>query len=207
MYIFPIIFFAISSSSDNFIVGISYGINKIKINFINNIFIALISGIGTFLSMAFGKALLNIIPLEKANLLGSSVLILFGLYMFINSLKNLYIKDKDICEINIEEKNYYHNILNNPEVIDADGSNNIEFRESISLGMVLCINNIGLGIAASITGLNMYLTSLCSFLFSVLFIQLGYYVGNKFLSKRLSKYSEIVSALIIIILGIYELFI
>ncbi|PRR78932.1 manganese efflux pump MntP [Clostridium liquoris] len=207
MYIFPIIFFAISSSSDNFIVGISYGINKIKINFIYNIFIALISGIGTFLSMVFGKVLLNIIPLKKANLLGSSVLILFGLYMFINSLKNLYIKDKDICEINIGEKNYYHNILNNPEIIDADGSNNIEFKESISLGMVLCINNIGLGIAASITGLNMYLTSLCSFLFSVLFIQLGYYVGSKFLSKRLSKYSEIVSALIIIILGIYELFI
>ncbi len=157
--------------------------------------------------MVFGKVLLNIIPLKKANLLGSSVLILFGLYMFINSLKNLYIKDKDICEINIGEKNYYHNILNNPEIIDADGSNNIEFKESISLGMVLCINNIGLGIAASITGLNMYLTSLCSFLFSVLFIQLGYYVGSKFLSKRLSKYSEIVSALIIIILGIYELFI
>lgn len=204
MYILPIIFFAISSSSDNFIVGISYGINKIKINFVNNIFIALISGVGTLLSMTLGKLLLNIIPIEKANAIGGFVLILFGLYMFINSIKDKY---KNNNEIKSEDKNYYHNVLSNPEIIDVDGSKNIEAKESLCLGIVLCINNIGLGIAASITGLNIYLTSLSSFIFSMLFIQLGHYVGKRFLSKTLSTYSEIISACIIILLGIYETFI
>ncbi|WP_027623564.1 sporulation membrane protein YtaF [Clostridium lundense] len=207
MYILPIIFLAISSSSDAFVVGISYGINKISINFTNNLLIALISGIGTFLSMALGKLLLNIIPIEKANVIGSSVLILFGVYMLIHSLKNDCSKEKNDSKINMEGENYYHNVLNNPEIIDVNGSKNIEIKESLFLGIVLCINNIGLGIAASITGLNMYLTSLASCIFSMLFIQLGHYVGEKFLSKTLSKYSEIISACIIILLGIYETFI
>ncbi|KAJ51856.1 putative sporulation protein YtaF [Clostridium tetanomorphum] len=207
MCILPIIFFAISASSDSFIVGISYGINKIRIDFINNLFIATISGLGTFLSMAFGKLLLNIIPVEKANLIGSIVLILFGLYMLISSSKNKHNKDEASTKNIQQDKNYYYNVLNNPEIIDIDGSKNIELKESLSLGIVLSINNIGLGIAASVIGLNVYITSISSLLFGMIFIQLGHFVGEKFLSKRMSKYSEVISYFIIILLGLYGIFI
>lgn len=37
--------------------------------------------------------------------------------------------------------------------------------------------------------------------------QLGYYIGEQVFSDKLSGYSELVSASLIIILGIYELFI
>lgn len=40
---------------DNFAVGIAYGVKKLKIGILTNLFIALVSAIGTYLSVAVGK--------------------------------------------------------------------------------------------------------------------------------------------------------
>ncbi|WP_125152381.1 sporulation membrane protein YtaF [Clostridium rectalis] len=196
MHILSALFFAISSSGDGFVVGLSYGINKIKINNRSNFIIAFIAGMGTFLSMLCGKLLLNIISPNIANVIGSVILMIFGLYMLFTALntKQKSIKDTD-----------YENVLKNPEIIDINGSKNIETKEALMLGFILCLNNIGLGIGASITGLNIYITSISSFLFSIIFIQLGVIIGEQFLSDNLAKYSNVVSAIIIILLGLYEL--
>lgn len=195
--------FAVSTSTDNFIIGLSYGILKIKINIMSNLNIAFISCIGTFISMLIGKTFVNYIPSIYSNYLGSVLLILLGLYMLIGSLKK---KSLASCDKG-KKNNYYENFIEHPEIIDSNNSKNIEFKESILLGIILCINNFGLGIGASITGLNIYLTSFCSMIFSIVFIKLGFYIGNKSLPKNLSNCCEIVSSLIIIILGIYELII
>jgi putative Mn2+ efflux pump MntP len=39
------------------------------------------------------------------------------------------------------------------------------------------------------------------------FVKLGFYIGKQITSSRLSKYIEYLSALIIIVLGLYELLI
>ncbi len=46
---------ALSCNLDNVGVGISYGARGIKIPFVTNLFIALITGTGTLLAMVLGK--------------------------------------------------------------------------------------------------------------------------------------------------------
>lgn len=196
MHIISIVFFAICASSDNFIVGISYGINKIRIDIFNNIVIAFIAGLGTFISMLFGSIFLKFMTVRTANIVGSFTLIGLGIYLLIAYV----VKSKKESH-----KNNYDVILDNPQVMDINNSKVIEFKEALFLGFILSINNIGLGIAASITGLNIYFTSIFSVLFGIVFIRLGSYVGRKLLSDKLAKYSEIFSYLLIIFLGVYEL--
>ncbi|NOH14923.1 sporulation membrane protein YtaF [Clostridium cochlearium] len=198
MSFLSILIFAISSSCDSFIIGISYGINKIKINFSSNLLVALISGLGTFLSMLPGAKLINYISPTQANKFGSLLLILVGICLLINSLRK---KDK------LKEESSYSTLLKNPEKMDFDSSKNIEIKEAIYLGVFLCLNNIGLGIMASIIGLNIYITSFLSFLFSLTFLKLGCFIGKKVSAYSFNnKIAEISSYVLIILLGIWELF-
>lgn len=209
MNILPIFLFAISSSSDNLIVGLSYGAKKVRINFINNFMISFISGIGTFLAMLFGKTLLQLIPLKYSNIIGSGILILLGIFLLINWLRKDIDSKKITEEVNENASGFQHyeNTLRNPEIIDTNDSKTIDFKEAIILGIVLCLNNIGLGIGASISGLNIFMTSISSLIFSLVFIPIGYCIGEKIISNKLSRYSEIISICIILILGMYELFV
>jgi putative sporulation protein YtaF len=197
--------FAFSSSCDSVIVGLSYGTKDIKINHLNCFIVALISGIGTFLSMAFGKLFLRIIPVYFANLFGSAILILFGIYLLIAFIRKNHAK-KHLAKEDIQDLRHYGYTLQHPEIIDKDNSKEIEFKETIILGLILCFNNVGLGIGASITGLNIYLTSIASFVVCYIFLRIGHYLGKRMLSDKLSRYAEFISIFLILVLGIYELF-
>lgn len=208
MYIFPILLFVISSSLDNFVVGLSYGIKKIKINFFNNLLIALISGIGTFLAMALGNILKLYIPPSLANYIGCGILMLLGIYLIFDFFRLKYKNynfERKKSNSTLEKIDFYDEILNHPEIIDKDKSNIIEFKESLILGIALSLNNFGLGIGASIIGLNIYLTSLLSIIFSLIFIQAGFYIGHKYLSKIFENYATLISGIIIFLLGLYSL--
>lgn len=206
MNIFPILLFSISSSSDNFIIGLSYGTQKISISFVYNLVIAIISCIGTFVSMLLGKILSNFFSPSFSNISGSILLIAFGIYMLFNSYKQKQKDNRSLKDTNSPIIECYENIIMHPEIVDTNKSKTIEFKESIVLGTILCLNNIGLGIGASIAGLDIYITSLSSMIFSLVFIKLGSYVGKKALPDKLSNYSEIISSYIIILLGLFELF-
>jgi len=190
MHLLSILLFAISSNMDNLVIGLSYGIKKIRIPILSNIVISLITFIGTAFSMIIGKELLNIIPESIANIIGSVVIIIIGGYYLI---KFIYNKTKDN-----EQKG---------EEYDVDKSGCIELRESFLLGLALSINNIGLGISASIIGLNIIATATVSFVFSLLFLYLSNAFGKSFMSNFLGKYAEPISSILMILLGIYEIFI
>lgn len=211
MHIISALFLAISSSSDSFIVGLSYGIKKVRINLINNILVAAISGIGTLLSMLLGKFLIDFVPIKYANIIGNTVLIILGIYMLINAIrKNLdQNTKKELTGSSDSSKNHlngYENILRNPDLLDINHSKTIEPNEALSLGLILCVNNIGLGIGASIAGLAPLLTSILTLITSIIFVPLGCFIGKKLISDKISKYSDLLAALLIIALGIYELF-
>ena len=69
------------------------------------------------------------------------------------------------------------------------------------------LNNIGLGIGASITGLPVLSTALGSFLFSLVFLYIGNLVGRSKLSEVVGAFAEPLAALLMIGLGVYEIFI
>ena len=97
--------------------------------------------------------------------------------------------------------------FNDPESADNDHSGTIDIRESLVLALALTINNFGLGIGASITGLNIYATVIGTLFFSLISILVGCLVGRSYISKFLGKFAPLVSGLIIVLLGIYKLLI
>jgi putative sporulation protein YtaF len=212
MHILSILLFVISASLDNLVVGIAYGIKRLKISLLSNLLIAFISCAGTFLSMLVGKLIGHFISPLNANIIGSVILIILGLWFIISSLKKSKIKKEDFIIENPQEKQikieYYKcgELLESPEKADIDNSGNIDLKESLALGLALALNNMGLGIGASISGLSLTLTSLLTFIFSFVTIPIGYYVGKKFLSKILENKADMISGIIIIMLAIYQFF-
>lgn len=182
--------FAISANTDNFVVGLSYGTKKVKIGLVSNLIISLISVAGTMLSMSFSKIIINFIPENISNFIGSAILILIGVFTIVKPLL---------------DGNNSGGIFENPEKADKDNSSNIDAKESVALAFALTINNVGLGIGAGVTGLSIVTTSILTLVFSLSMIMVGYYLGSNYLSKVFSKKATIISGLIIIALGIFEM--
>ncbi|MGG7076397.1 manganese efflux pump MntP family protein [Clostridium sardiniense] len=178
---------SISSNLDTFAVSISYGMHKIKLPISSNLLIALITTLGTFLSMLFGKLLTNIIPNSISNFIGGIALVLIGIWFLIESIRN-------------KESN---NFLK----ADSNGSRVIELKETIPLAFALTVNNLGVGISASITGISIFYSTIFTFIITSISIFAGSWLGHSFLGKLLGKYAPAASSILLIILGIYESFI
>lgn len=208
MPILSALLFSISANIDNLTVGTAYGIKKVRITFFSNALIAVVSCIGTFLSMTFGKIICCFIPQVVSNILGSLILILLGIWFILSPIIKKSTSDKAVpAKKNDDQYSIvnYEELFNNPEKIDADNSGNIDVKESLTLALALTINNFGLGIGASITGLNMPLTLIFTFSFSIIFIIIGQFIGKFCISDFCSKYANFISGIIIIALGVYNM--
>lgn len=203
MTFLPILLFVLSASLDTFVVALAYGSKKIKIGFTSNFVIASIGSLGTLLSMLLGKFFMDIITLKTANLIGALVLFVLGIYFILDYRKNKYIENpEEFCN----EKHSHKAILKFPEVADTNHSGNIELSESFALSVALALNNFALGIAASITGLDITVTTITTFVTSFILIKLGFYVSRKIKNKFIADKGGLISGIIILILAIIEAF-
>ncbi|WP_423250504.1 sporulation membrane protein YtaF [Clostridium perfringens] len=202
MSFLSILLFVIASSLDILVVSLAYGLKDIKINFSSTLVIASISALGTFISMILGKFLVDLIPVKLGDIIGGLVLLALGFYSIYS-----YFKEKKILTSHNSENNSSPTfILENPEVADKDKSGNIDFKESLALSLALALNNFGLGIGASISGLNIAFTTISTFIISLIFISLGFYLSKTIKSKNISKNSNLISGIIIIILSLFIIF-
>jgi len=199
MHVISSLLFSISANIDNFTVAIAYGLKKIRIGILSNLLIALVSGIGTFLSMSIGLFINKFLPSNISNIVGSLILIIIGLWFILDYYRK---RKTDTFAL----KNNYE-ILINTKIAGNDNLKYIDIKESIILAFGLTINNLGLGIGASITGLNIYFTTLLTIIFSLLSILLGFTIGNTYLAKAFGNYAPLVSGILIVFLGIYEIFV
>ncbi len=147
--------FILSSSSnlDTFTVSLSYGIHKIKLPFSSNMIITAITSIGTFLSMLFGSFLATILPYSISNFIGGISLVLIGIWFLISGIKN----KKSSALLNSK--------FNKPRAI--------KLKETIPLAFSLTLNNLGVGISASITGISIFYSTLFTFIVTSVSIVLG----------------------------------
>ena len=192
MYAIPIFLFAVSANVDNLAVGISYGIKKITIPVASNFIISLIVFSGTLFSMLAGNHIAPAMPPAVSNYIGGLIIISIGAVSIIKYFQN---RKKDVSQNN-----------GRWEKKDKNKNKRIELYEALFLGLALSINNIGLGIGASISGLRVIPTAVCTFVFSVIFLLAGNFFGNSCFSKCFGKFAELVSGSIIIMLGIFEIF-
>ena len=80
MQLFPSLLFGISASLDALLVGISYGLRKVRIRLWQNLVISLVTLSGTCLSVGLGAWLAPLLPGILSRLAGSLILIFLGLY-------------------------------------------------------------------------------------------------------------------------------
>lgn len=202
MIFLSILLFVIAASLDILVVSLAYGLKDIKINFSSTLVIASISALGTFISMILGQFLVDLIPVKLGDIIGGLVLLALGFYSIYS-----YFKEKKILTSHNSENNSSPTfILENPEVADKDKSGNIDFKESLALSLALALNNFGLGIGASISGLNIAFTTISTFIISLIFISLGFYLSKTIKSKNISKNSNLIAGIIIIILSLFIIF-
>lgn len=182
--------FSLSSNLDNLIIGISYGIKEEEIPISKNIIIAIITTLGTFIAMVAGKLIEKYISNEIGNILGAVVIILMGLYFILVSIKEIKGKEKTA-------ENFHEQVA-----IKV----NITTKDSILLGIALASNNLGVGVAASIMGLSVFWVCLFTFITSILTILIGQEVGNHVIGKIIGKYDNLISGILLVVLGIIEIF-
>ena len=206
MSIFSSIILALIASLDSLIIGIAYGVKNIKISFAINTFIASIVTLGTFLSMYLGLQLCSFLDKTVTTILGSSLLILIGFWMVFDYFhKHKKEVSNNTCSVDIVEYLDYDNIMLKDKTADIDGSGAIELKEGISLAIALSLNNFSLGLGASIAGICISTTTIFTFIFSIIMVVVGLSIGNSVLSKFFGKISSLFSAIIIIIMGIWQI--
>lgn len=189
--------FAVSASLDSLIVGITYGIKKVHITFLQNILVSLITLAGTVVSIGLGLKLAPLLPPRAASLAGSAILILLGGYYILKYLISVI-------------RNYLEFRRTLPGEIrktSNDGKKEkavLTLRETALLGAALSVNNMGIGIGASIAGLSLVTTAIVTFLFSVFLLFLGNRLGKIRLLCIADQFADPLSGLLLIALGICE---
>jgi putative Mn2+ efflux pump MntP len=237
MHLISALLLAIASNVDNFAVGIAYGVKKLKISTLTSLFIALVSAIGTFLSISVGEDINNYLSVDAANILGSIVLVAVGAWSIRDTLKTEGQKAKKKARMrqemrllvsagshqSVSNPSYddysqefsqeflqefsYEKYLENPEKADLDRSGYIDVRESIALAFGLTLNNLGSGIGGGISHLNVGITSLLVFILSLLGMSGGYFFGDRFTTRISGFWAGIISGVLVIVVGVYEYFV
>jgi putative sporulation protein YtaF len=216
MHLFSIILISLGANLDNLSIGLSYGMRKIRIPIIAIIIISLLSGLFTLISCLAGHLLSDVIPNYFSNIIGGGIIIFVGVWIITASfLKNKRKIKEDIKNrqeaISSEkppntEVDGLIEIIQDPDKADRDGSGDISIKESILLGIALAINCLATGFGAGMTGVNVYAISAATALFSLITILLGLKIGiwcQKYLS---GKKADIISGILLIIIGLYEIF-
>lgn len=200
--ILSVLLFSLSSNLDNVVIGIAYGIKNIKIRIISNLIIAIITCAGTFLSMLFGTLISNFLPHSVANNLGVAAIMILALYFVIQSIIKLK-NNTNSKELALKSMD---NMIEYAEESDLDHSGDINIKEAAFVALGLTFNNLGTGIAASVTGVSIYFTVIATFILSIVTIMFGQTIGNHILGKFLGKYASLISGILLAILGIIEFF-
>lgn len=193
-----ILAFAISSSIDNFGVGLSYGISKLEIGFLSNFIISVIAFTFSEIGIHAGQFLSTFFPGIVSKLIAALVLCIIGIRILFLTIPR---KGEATEEGNIFQK---------PEKADLDHSGNINLVEAIILGVVVSLNALTNGLSAGLMKLSPFAISLATAVFSYLAIWGGCVLGGKIATIRIgsltiAQFSNVISGIILVLIGLHTL--
>lgn len=197
------ILLSISSNLDTFAVCLTYGMKKVKLNMLSSLLISFVTSLGTLLSMVLGKVITRFIYPKIITSIGGILLIILGVSMltiFIKKFRTIYFNS-----LNRHKKVTYSEILSSPEKADIDNSGDLDLKECLNLSIALSLNNLSLGVAASIAGISILLNTLFTFIVTLICIVLGFYIGKRYISNLSGAYSDLISGLLLIFIGVFQI--
>ncbi len=209
---------AISSSIDSLGIGITYGIKNTKITIWAKFILFLVAFTISSISIYFGNILKYFLPDFIIGYLGSFILILMGMFMCFQALKNTN-KDSNVYfekNLNNTEKIYSFfikclgitiKIIKNPTSSDLDKSNSIDSKEALFLGFALSLDSFCIGVGFSIINSFSFLFPLLISLFQLFFLSFGNYCGKRLYSfnKLPDNIWSVISGVLLIIIGLFRI--
>jgi len=219
MHILEILAFALSSNLDNLVAGIAFGSTKTILPFSSNLLIAIISSSGSLVSIIIGR---NVTTLAQKNQwiasdVGAIIIIVIGFYLIIQSIRQREVQPISFeKQVESHSRNFFRSsfvrlqrltrLLSDPLLADYDHSHSIELQKASVLGLALTLNNIPTGFAAGLIGLNPTLTTITIFFFSLFTIWLGLFLGSRLIAKVLRNWAGTLGGVLLVVLGVFELF-
>ncbi|MGZ4135906.1 MAG: sporulation membrane protein YtaF [Tumebacillaceae bacterium] len=210
---------ALSSSIDNFGVGISYGIRGIRLSFLSNFIISVIAFVFSEVGIVSGQYLSHVLPGMLSNLIGALFLIVIGLRIVLLTIPKKKKKAPPeeapealtVVTASSDKNANYKDYLSQPEQADLDHSGDIGFFEAIVLGIAVSINSLTNGIGAGLIGLSPFAISLSAAIFSFLALWWGCLVGKKVAGIRigswtLGQFSTVLSGVILLLVGFHAIY-
>lgn len=209
---------SLSLSIDSLGIGITYGLKNTKISMIAKLILFVISIFVTTLAITIGDILSNFLPEVITKLIGSSILILMGIWI---TFQAFHKKDTPIATVERKspEKKVYKlfirflgitiQIIRDPISSDLDQSKGIDWKEAIYLGMALSLDSLCVGIGSSIIGFTSMLFPLFVATFQFVFLSVGKYLGAKIakISNIPPNICTILSGILLICIGIAKYFV
>ncbi|MGG3197321.1 manganese efflux pump [Priestia aryabhattai] len=185
--------FALSSSIDNFGVGISYGVRKVRIKWLSNLLIAAICFLFSMVGITFGKWISTILPGVFHVIVAVVLLTLIGIRI--------------ILLVGSQRNNGIHEL-------DSTGQvkvRSIGWIESSVLGVALSANALTNGLGAGLLGLSPLAISLTAAFGSFITVWLGVMVGHKAANVQIGKFTlsqcgMLISGITILIVAFTQIF-
>lgn len=194
--------FALSSSIDNFGVGVSYGVTKIKIRFLPNLIIAIIAFAFSIIGIYFGGYISKIMP-------GTLSTVIAALFVFIIGVRIILITltaRRQSAGKRAASRKGLQTYLDDPEHADKDKSGEISVLEALVLGVAVSMNALTNGLGAGLMRLSPIYISTSAALFSFLAIWWGVVLGERVAHIRigrlnLGQFGTVISGMILLLIA------
>jgi putative sporulation protein YtaF len=202
-----VVLLAISSNLDNLGVGISYGTRQVKISWKVNLIIALMTSIGTLLSMTFGSYIADSLNPTFSSAVGSLIIMGAGAWViFLDRHHGRLGRERGPVSIYDVPRSIVRVLafLKEPLRADLDASGTLSLYEGSLLGLALTINNVSSGIGAGMAGVNAVFTTILVFMLSIVMLSGGVVLGLSFAARWLGDKAGLVGGILLIFIGLFE---
>ena len=215
--LWSIILLSTSLSVDALALGISYGMQGVKVPRVPKLLICFSSVVYAMVGLIVGHWLLHILGGDIASRVGIFILIVMGFWMILKSKKskggteerieNTTEQQKKLLEIAIKSIGITVMVIKNPVRGDIDDSGIIDIKEAILLGIALNVDATAACMGSIMVGVSSLLMPIFVGVVQLLFIEGGLYLGNSVISKRVlnEKLISILPGIILISLGLIRM--
>jgi putative sporulation protein YtaF len=200
---------SLALSIDGLLVGFSYGARGIRVPGRSLAIIALCTGAGMGASMGLGQLAGGLIGNGLAHFVGGGALLLLGLWQLGQALvQHAAGKQADESQLlarwHLASFGIVIEIIHAPEAADQDASGDIDPKEAVALGVVLGLDTLAAGFAASLVGFGPLLVLLVTMGLFVLTWS-GLELGKMFGQKTAQEHSPFIPAILLILIGLWEI--
>lgn len=178
IYLFTIAFL---NSIDNIGVGAVYSVAGVKVKLFSNIILAVLAFGVSFIAALSGKLLSNFFSEEACSIISMLILVIMG----INMILSAYYKKRNIDTHKVKE---------------------LKYKEALYVGAALAFDDIGSSVSSALVGYSPFMISLPFFIISLAIFFFGNYTLKYTTKFKLGNKPTIVAGIMMILLGISQIF-